>query len=80
MATFPGWVTRSAVPWTTALSIRFLTISYADVVGAVDVEPLLVEPEPDRERRVLDEDQVRRLERDRQADRGADGRGPRSRT
>ena len=38
-----------------------------DVVGPVDVEPLLVEPEPDRQRRVLDQDQVRRLEWDREA-------------
>src|SRR6266542_2828702 len=39
----------------------------ADVVGAVDVEALLVEAKPDRERSVLDEDQVCRLERHRQA-------------
>ena len=39
----------------------------ADVVRAVHVEAFLVEPEPDRERRVLDEDQVRHLERHRQA-------------
>src|SRR5437867_6982406 len=38
----------------------------ADVVGAVDVEALLVEAEADRERRVLHEHQVRRLERQRQ--------------
>ena len=38
----------------------------ADVVGAVHVEALLVEAEADRERRVLDQDQVRRLERHRQ--------------
>src|SRR5215470_13781771 len=34
-----------------------------DVVGPVDVEPLLVEPETDREGRVLDENEVGRLER-----------------
>ena len=37
-----------------------------DVVGAVHVEALLVEAEADRERRVLDEHQVRRLERHRE--------------
>src|SRR5437667_10802052 len=38
----------------------------ADVVGAIHVESLFVEPEPDRERRVLDEDEVGRLERHRE--------------
>src|SRR5262249_16226464 len=33
----------------------------ADIVGAIDIEALLVEAKPDRERGVLDEDQVRRL-------------------
>src|SRR5439155_20138125 len=38
----------------------------ADVVGAIHVEPLFVEPEPDRERRVLDQDEMGRLERHRE--------------
>src|SRR3989441_1798914 len=38
----------------------------ADVVSAIHVEALLVETEPDRERGVLDEDQVRRLKRHRE--------------
>src|SRR5215471_18816156 len=37
----------------------------AHVVRAIDIEPLLVETEPDRERSVLDQDQVRGLERHR---------------
>src|SRR5262249_60260741 len=47
----------------------------ADVVCAVDVEALLVEAEPDRQRRVLDEHEVGGLERQWQL--GAEPGGPR---
>ena len=62
MASWPGWVMRSLVPADAGLVDPLLDDLVADVVRPVYVEALLVDAEADRERLMLDEDQVGRFE------------------